>query len=271
MAHILIADTTDGIANLQRILSSEHDLVAATTMKQALYSLKEKAFDVIVVGVHFDDSQMFDLIQEIRSCPKNAQKPLICFCSRNTNMTRVLHTTLDYSTRMLGAWMYLNQYEYVSHDDPDSELRRVFGRCLTHEHRKETLAKRLRIQLEREEIQKLREDLEADDWSSEREVRLGGLRRKLSNVLSELLEALSESKEQTGSIEKSRNLNDLVSEGVTCAENVQTGKEVQQSQKERSQLTQEQEISQREDIREETREETKEEAREVTRETRGAA
>lgn len=250
MSRILIADTTDGIEHLRRILSPQHELIVATTINQALDVLNEVNLDLIVVGVHFDDSQMFDLIPQIKHYQKNAEKPLICFCTRDTGMTRTLHTTLNYSTRILGAWMYLDQHTYSSHQDPDAELRRLFARCLTHEARKETLAQREKIQLQRQEIQQLREDLEAEIWTGELEDRLGRLRTKLSTVLFELAQALAVSQSQADTIQHSRSLNDYVSAHVTESENKQSSKERQQSVKEHDQLIQEQEITNREQTKE---------------------
>lgn len=248
MAHILIADTTDGAANLERILDG-HELVVANKMSAALEQLRTQVFDLIIVGVHFDGSRMFELLPQIRKIEKCAEKPVICFCTRDTEMTRIMHNSLEYTSSALGAWMYLDQHEYNVHQDPDAELRRVIERCLTHQARKESLAKRIDAQKEREEIHRLRMALEADDWSVDLEDRLGELRRTLSKVLLELYQALLHSEEQRESIAQSRELHDRVSNAVMTSENEMTGEEKKQWRTEHDQSVQEQELIDREETK----------------------
>lgn len=248
MARVLIADSTDGAANLLRILAG-HDITVANKMSAALEALKKQVFDLVIVGVHFDESRMFELLPQIKKSQKYAEKPVICFCTRDTEMTRTMHSSLDYSSRALGAWMYLDQHEYNVHQDPDAELRRVIERCLTHEARKETLAKRVDVETERKEIHRLRTALEAEEWSVGLADRLGELRGKLSKVLLELYQAHLNSDAQTESIAKSRELNDRVSNDVTSAENDMTRKERIQWRKEHDQSVKEEEISEREETK----------------------
>ncbi|MBI4534316.1 MAG: hypothetical protein HY711_10270 [Candidatus Melainabacteria bacterium] len=149
--------------------------------------------------------------------------------------------------------MYLDQHKYNVHRDPDAELRRIIERCLTHEDRKETLAKRIDIQKHREEIHQLRLALEAEEWSLELEDKLGNLRRLLSTLLLELSQRQVNGFARQGAIATSRNLQDHVWEAVTMAENGMTQKEQSQSQQETNQSAQEQEIKQREETKGKTR------------------
>ncbi len=247
MAIILIADTIDGVANLKRILQPGHVLVAVNTMVDAVGKLGKQAFDLIIVGVHFEESRMFELIPKIRRFPENANTPIICFCTRDTAMTRIMHDSLNLSSRALGAWMYLDQHEYNVKRDPDAELRRVIERCLTHEARRETLAKRIDVHQQRQEIHKLRSDLEAEEWSAELEDRLGDLRRRLSKVLLSLYRQQIDSHAQHESIEESRGFADRLSDSATKAENEMTKAEEQQWTKETAQSINEQEIVDREE------------------------
>jgi hypothetical protein len=248
MARILIADTDDGVANLERILAG-HELIVANEMKTAMRMLTRQIYDLIIVGVHFDDSRMFELIPEINKTEKCAGKPVICFCTRDTAMTRTMHESLSFSARTLGAWMYLDQHQYNVYQDPDAELRRIIERCLTHGEREETLAKRVDSQKEREEIHRLRLALESEEWTVELEDELGDLRRYLSKVLLELYQSHMDSDAQHELVRSSRNLNDRVSNSVTASENDMAGKERTQWRRETAQSVSEQELGDREETK----------------------
>jgi hypothetical protein len=182
MAHILVADTSEGAASLQRILEPAHELTIVSTMADALKTLKKNSFDLLIVGVRFDESRMFDFISAMRAVgignkaaepivgfEKNADRPIICFCARDTEMTRIMHDSIDFTSKALGAWIYLNQHEYNLKGDPDSEIRRVLERCLTVKAQSATLAKQVDIHKHREKIQRIRLTLmryipQPEDW-----------------------------------------------------------------------------------------------------------
>ena len=247
MAHILIADAPDGVVNLERILGPGHELVIAHSTTAALVVLKEQTFDLIIVGVHFDESRMFDLISKIRMISANADKPLICFCTRDNEMTRIMHNSLECSSKAFGAWMYLDQHEYNQTQDPDGELRRIIERCLIHGRRERTQLARTGVQLQRQEIQRLRSQLLAEEWSLEVEDRLGGLRRKLADVLLELSQLHVNYIGEQEEIATSRKLRDRVSEQVVTDENGLAREEGTQDLSEAEQSVSEQELFEREE------------------------
>src|SRR5271156_3012169 len=111
MSIVLIADTQEDAVCLKRIMQG-HELVVANTMSEAVAALEAQTFDLIIIGLHFDDSQMFELIRETKKMPKNAHKPIICFCARDTRLARILHESLESTTKLLGSWMYLNEHAY---------------------------------------------------------------------------------------------------------------------------------------------------------------
>ncbi len=169
MARILLADADDGIANLERILTPGHEFVAVQELHTALEALEKQSYDLIIVGVHFDDSRMFDLLPHFTKIKTCAETPVICFCTRDTPITRAMHESLEFSARALGAWMYLDQHEYNGKLDPDAELRRIIDRCLTDAQRKAALEKSADIQLQREDIHRLREALVSEVWTLEQD------------------------------------------------------------------------------------------------------
>jgi response regulator RpfG family c-di-GMP phosphodiesterase len=218
MAQILIADTTDGAGDLSLLLEDIHELVVVQTVERAEAEIGSQAFDLVIVGVHFDQSRAFELIAKINNCAKNAATPIICVCTRDTQMTRLTHQSLGVTIRALGAWMYLDQHTHGVDRDPAAELQRIIERCLAGGERGRINAQRLDIQRRRAEILRLRSELHSEKWSLALEDRLGVLRGNLACVLQELSQTYVRDIKQQECIARSRGLNDRVSNDVQLGE-----------------------------------------------------
>lgn len=136
MARILVASISNGIEVMERLLGREHELLIATTMLEAIEKLEKEEVDLIMIGVHFDESRMFELMSHCKTMSKNGNKPIISFCTRDTPLTRTMHDSIDIATKALGAWIYLDQHDYSVKRNPDAEVRRVIERCLVGTERK---------------------------------------------------------------------------------------------------------------------------------------
>lgn len=249
MSRILIADTPEDVVTLRRILLG-HDCTVVSTMNEAKTQLNAQAFDLIIVALHFDGSQMFELIRAVRRIPKNADDPIICFCSRDTRMSRLMHESLECSTKVLGAWMYLDEHSYNVYQNPNAELRRVIERCLTEESRKEIQAQRLDLQRQRVELQQLRTLLQAQEWSPEKKEYLAGLKHDLKLLLKEVTKLHWDVDAQRASVKASRELRDRVAEDVRMKENSMTSVEESLSVAETEQSADEEKQAAKEEIKE---------------------
>jgi CheY-like chemotaxis protein len=249
VARILIAGTPDTGISLKRILRG-HDCLVVETLSAAETKLKAEAFDLIIADLHFDDSQMFEFIRQVKQSGKNADRPIICFCSRDTHMSRLIHESLEYSTKALGAWMYLSEHSYNVYQNPDAELRRVMERCLTEESRKDIQKQRIIIEKQRAAIQQLRMLLQGQAWTPELQEYLDGLHRDLELLLKEISRLHAAADVQGASVVASRDLKDRVSQQVTTTENDMTNSEDTQSATEISQSAGEDRLAAREDFNE---------------------
>src|ERR1041385_2980828 len=99
---ILAALPPEGIAVLQRVLADDVVLLPAITMERAL-QLANQNVDMILCGVHFDDSRMFDLLREIKADSKLRQLPFICMRLIGSNLAPALIQSLEISCQALGA------------------------------------------------------------------------------------------------------------------------------------------------------------------------
>ncbi len=240
MARIFVAANPADATAIERIMASGHELTFVNIMSMAVDKLKVEEFDLIMIGVHFDESRMFDLLRDIPKIPANANKPTICFCMRDTPVVRQMYDSIYFTSRILGAWMYLDQHKYSDTKQPDAEMRRIIERCLTDEARKETQAIRLDIHKQREELLRHRLALDDREWSVDLEDRLASLREKLAKVLLELSESQIESISQQEVIAESKKLEDRVSQPVKMEEQAMRLAEKEMGRQESAQLGKEQ-------------------------------
>ena len=76
---ILVADTPDSDHRLNAILAG-HEVTFARTVGESLRLLAHQQFDLVLVGVHFDDSRMFDLVRHVRAGGQT-EPPVACIRS----------------------------------------------------------------------------------------------------------------------------------------------------------------------------------------------
>jgi len=241
MARIFIAATADDAADIKRIMRGQYEFIFADAMAEAIVRIKEESFDLVMIGVHFDQSRMFDLLRELHKA-RYDDTPVICFCTRATPLTRTVHESIDVAAKALGAWMYLDHQKYSDLGDPDDELRRIIERCLTGEARKNIQAERMDIHKQREQLLQLRQALANKEWSVDLEDRVADLREKLAEVLLELSELQIASIAQQEIVAESKRLEDRVSQVVQTGENSMVHEETQIGLRESGQLGEEQEI-----------------------------
>jgi response regulator RpfG family c-di-GMP phosphodiesterase len=250
---ILIADSRKDESLIQNLLASEFEVIAVTTIKQATKALKEEQFDLIMVDVSFDESRMFDVLQLSKAHPLSAETPVICFAVEVTPIGRVVHESLCFTVRALGAWMFLSLHDLAHVEMRRAELLRVIQRCLTGEERKKTQAARVDVHKRRLDIHQLRVDVETEDWSQQLEDRLLQIRADLTTLLHELCDLQIGSISQQESIDESRRMKDYVDVSVVEAEDEATRIERKESLEELNSSVDEFKIAQREEAKKKRR------------------
>jgi DNA-binding NtrC family response regulator len=125
MASILIAGMDTEVQSLESALKERHTLLAVATKAQALAALRARIFDLLIIGVRFDESRMLELLRESsQDGLKGEMPPVICFCDRDTRLSPAMHDAMEVVTRAFGVRKYLKQHEIpMSGGDPDGELR----------------------------------------------------------------------------------------------------------------------------------------------------
>lgn len=124
MSKILIADLLRGAGRLATILR-EHELVYTNTVAEAMTLAKHGNFDLVIIGMLFDDSRMFDLIRAIKSNAKLQQTPVMGFCNETTTLSGTNRDVTERVSHLLGACDYVDTNEMN-----DAEILERIRTCL---------------------------------------------------------------------------------------------------------------------------------------------
>ena len=128
---ILVADTPEGDRRLSEILAG-HEVVFARTMGEAQRLLEQQDFDLVIVGVHFDDSRMFDLVRHVRSRGRHADWPVACVRShRFVSAAAISIEGLQIAAKALACNLFVDLTKYPDDAQGNAEVRKLLDELLT--------------------------------------------------------------------------------------------------------------------------------------------
>ena len=119
---ILVADHSD--ARLSALLSG-HDLSFVGTLDEAKRVLTGRNFDLIIIGVHFDESRMFDLLRHVRWQERHRATPVVCVLTADFSRHAIAAEGLEIAVKALGGTAYVDLKV-----TGDSEARRAVDELL---------------------------------------------------------------------------------------------------------------------------------------------
>ena len=133
MTQILTAVHPDFEDRVRRILPA-HELILVYDLPAAQHALKEFAsIGLVFVGVRFDESRMFDLLDYIRRDAKHRKTPIVAAIISPTNMSEVTVTGLAESTKLFGASVFINLNDFADDETENARLRIVVEALLLPE------------------------------------------------------------------------------------------------------------------------------------------
>jgi CheY-like chemotaxis protein len=128
---ILVADTSDSDRRLSAILAGQ-DVMFARTIGEAQRLLAQQQFDLVMIGVHFDDSRMFDLVRHVRAGGHHAGKPVACVRShRFISAAAISLEGLEIAARALACNLFLDLTKYPDDAHGNAEVRKLLDALLT--------------------------------------------------------------------------------------------------------------------------------------------
>ncbi|HEX6528976.1 MAG TPA: hypothetical protein VF004_04100 [Burkholderiales bacterium] len=127
MKKILVADVPQMDARYTAALRG-WEIEFARTLGAARQALGGARYDLIAIGVYFDDSQMFDLVRALRAAERTAALPILCVRGR-PGFTAVSTGTLETALRALGADRFIDLLESAG-AEADASLREAAERLV---------------------------------------------------------------------------------------------------------------------------------------------
>src|SRR5258708_9166546 len=104
---VLVADLPEMDEKLRECLPG-HELTFVRTMVEALKALRHDGFQLVVIGLYFDESRMLELLQYVRSLPACKEVPVICVHGDHPNLSEAVMKNIDVAVKALGGAGFLN-------------------------------------------------------------------------------------------------------------------------------------------------------------------
>jgi len=110
MARVLVADVPEMESTLRDCLPG-HELTFVRTMREAIFALRRDGFGLIVIGLHFDESRMIELLSHVRGLEKYRDAPVICVQGIEVNLPGSVLRSIDVAVKALGGTAFLDLRE----------------------------------------------------------------------------------------------------------------------------------------------------------------
>src|SRR4051812_46795959 len=106
-ARVLVAASPDTDEKIRECLPG-HDLTFVRSMPEALRALRHDGYQLIVIGLEFDEHRMLELLQYVRSLPRYSAVPVVCVHAEYLNLSDAVMKNIDVAVKALGGLAFLN-------------------------------------------------------------------------------------------------------------------------------------------------------------------
>jgi len=120
-AKILLAVSALESERLKRSLGEKHQIAQVDTIEKAISAVRNQTFDLVICGVHFDESRMFELLRIFKENQSQRPKPFICFQYGSLPFGEGAGKAVIQAAELIGASCYLDGRGFS-----DMQLRRTF-------------------------------------------------------------------------------------------------------------------------------------------------
>src|SRR5258706_12449243 len=107
MAKVLVADVPEMDARIRYCLPG-HDLIFVRGMTEATAALRHDGFSLVVIGVQFDESRMFELLTHVRSLSAYEDVPVVCVQGLEFSIPESVMKTVDTAVKVLGGTAFVD-------------------------------------------------------------------------------------------------------------------------------------------------------------------
>ena len=106
-AKVLVADIPEADEKVRECLPS-HDLHFVRTLAQAVRELRKDGYQMIVIGMHFDESRMFELLRYVRNMPRHNDVPVICVQCQEIMLSPAVLKNIEDAVKALGGTAFID-------------------------------------------------------------------------------------------------------------------------------------------------------------------
>jgi len=99
---VLVANVPDMDQKVRDCLPG-HDLTFVRTMSEALRELRHDGFQLVVIGLDFDEHRMLELLQYVRSLSHYKDVPVVCVHAEYLNLSYAAMKNIDVAVKALGG------------------------------------------------------------------------------------------------------------------------------------------------------------------------
>ena len=121
---VLIADTPAGDRRISEILSG-HQLEFVRTLSDAQRAVERNGFALVLVGVHFDESRMFDLLRYLQARGEPRGCAVICMRTHRFASPAITIEGLEIATKALGCNLFLDLTWYADDAAGNAAVRQL--------------------------------------------------------------------------------------------------------------------------------------------------
>jgi PleD family two-component response regulator len=122
---ILLAVSPGGVARLRRVLEG-HEVHLVSTRAAAWSLLEKDRFAMVILGVHFDESQMFALLADIRAHAMYRKVPVLCvLAAPSEHLSDIAIEGLDHAVKAMMANGFLNMANIPDDAEGNARVRRI--------------------------------------------------------------------------------------------------------------------------------------------------
>jgi hypothetical protein len=128
---ILVAGVPQTYRRLSTILTG-YAPDFADTFHKATAMLQSTMYQLVMIGVHFDQSTMFDLLRYLKASERHTNIPVVCYRARRVGKTQKKDTMrgINLASRALGAAGFIDLFEFADQVAGNVALRKLVDQSL---------------------------------------------------------------------------------------------------------------------------------------------